>query len=106
MSTLTRIWAVPNTVEAVAGEEIIIGFDFVTANPSSPTVAAWQNGEDATATYIPSGSATASGTVVSSPTIKNLKGGEDLVIVCKATVGGQVRKKKVHFKVAKDGDER
>lgn len=101
-----NIWVNESPITCVEGDEpaFTITLSGVTT-ASNPSTKIYKNGQDTTSTNIPTGSASASGNVITLPVIKNLIGGSIYVVSTKVTLDGVVGTKKIMLIVQKPGEE-
>jgi hypothetical protein len=99
-----RVFGNESPIDVSASAEPVYAFEFVGATTvTTPTAKIYINGGDSdmTATNMPTGSASASGNVVVTPIIKNLKGGNFYVVEVTATVDGVKEARKLELRVQK-----
>lgn len=97
-----RVWVAQSPIEVVEDEEFTWAIKCIGAeNITSPTVKVYRNGEDITSTVIPTGSASASGNVITLPEIQIVAtdGGVSYVVVVWATIDGSYRAVKMQLDV-------
>ena len=88
-------WAVESPWASVAGETVTFTVTFLGATAAtSPVATVYQNKTDVTSTIMPSGSASASGNVVTLKPMTAMTGGKRYVVSVSATVDGNTRVKK------------
>lgn len=104
---MTSIWVNESPITVVEGAEPVytITVDGVTSIAASPTAKIYKAGTDVTSTNMPTGSASASGNIITLPTIKNLVGGNVYVVVATFTGDGVKDIRKIMLIVQKPGDE-
>lgn len=102
--TQDRDWAVESPVNIVEGSTVTFACTYWGA-VTSPTAKVYRRNADVTATVMPSGSHSASGSVATLKPLTALVGDANYVISVTGTVGGDVFVKKIEVVVGKDEGE-
>ena len=97
-------WVKESPVTVSASDEPVFAITYTGATTiTSPTAAIYLSGNDSPCTSTNmSGASVATGNVVSTPVIKNLKGGNTYIVVITATVDGVKMARKIELRVQKD----
>jgi len=98
------VFAVESPVNLVEGESITFSCTYW-ATPSSPSAKVYKKKTDVTTTNMPSGSASVTGWVVTLPQLTALAGTNRYVVNVQATVGGDVKLRKIEVLVQRAGAE-
>jgi len=102
--TQDRDWAIESPVNLVEGSTVTFACTFWGA-VTSPGAAVYRRNATVTATVMPSGSHSASGSVATLKPLTALVGDAKYVIAVTGTVGGDVFVKKIEIAVGKDEGE-
>ena len=102
--TEKRAWAVESPIKVIEGSSVTLSCTFWGA-VTSPSAIVYRNRANVTATVMPAGSASASGSVATLKPLTALVGGARYVVSVTGTVSGDVWVKKIEIICGKDEDE-
>jgi len=103
--TKDRVWAVESPLEFVEGSTVTLSCTYW-SSVSSPAATVYRNKANVTSTVMPSGTATASGSVSTLKPLTALVGGAEYVVAVTGTVSGDVWIKKIEIICSKDEQAR
>lgn len=99
-----REYAVESPLGLVEGSTVTLACTFW-GTVTSPSAIVYRKRKNVTSTAMPSGSNSASGSVVTLKPLTALVGGADYIINVTGTVAGDTHKKKIKITVSKDENE-
>ena len=102
--TERRIEAVESPLKLVEGSTVTLACTFW-GTVTSPSALVYRKRKDVTSTAMPSGSASASGSVATLKPLTALVGGATYIVAVTGTVGGDTFKKIIRIYVRKDESE-